>query len=671
MAINFFKIARGLFLSPQPTAPASPADGALYYDSGSNAFQFRENGSWKALGSGQGGINYITNGQADTGVAGWATYADAASAIPVDGTGGSPAITFTASGSTPLRGSASFLLSKSAANRQGQGVAYDFVIAEADLAKPLTISFEYLPTTNFEPGSTVPDLSDIVIYVYDIDNARLIQPSQFILGGGSQTPNKYSAEFQTASDSLNYRLIFHIATTNALAYDLKFDTVTVGPEPKIWGAPVTDWTRFTPTFSNLTLGSGGVAEGIYRRVGSDLEVRVSLRSGTGPSTSGPLVLNLPTGFQIDSNPGGLLPDQTGYLGGAYYSDTGGASFNTVMAVERLSNTSVSFIRTDGTSFPQSGQFNNANESIKATFTVPIIGWRSSVSLSQDTDTRVVAASIRDNGGGAIGLSDTLLPVVDTVDFDTHGAYNTTTPQYVVPVAGLYSISGAVYSQGVTGNQDLQVSLRLNGVSIRRSAMTEVVGTTGGYGPVCPFDWQVEVKAGDLLQFYGAANPAASIDTNSPARTNINIRRLSGPAAIAASETVAATARSVSGTLVPNTTDVRIQFNLVDVDTHGAITTGGSWTFRAPISGLYEVSACVAFGGTASFPEVKINVNGVNLISGIGAGSAAGISSGTATHVFRLNAGDEVHADAYHQSGSGVSLSTDGRLSFISIKRIGL
>lgn len=672
MAINFFKIARGLFLAPQTTTPASPADGDVYYDLTSNAFQFRENGSWKALGSGQGGINYITNGQADTGVAGWSSYADAAGAAPVDGTGGSPAITFTASPTSPLRGSASFVLSKPAANRQGQGVAYDFAIAEADLAKPLTISFEYFPTANFEPGSTLPDLSDIVIYIYDVDNARLIQPSQFILGGGSETPNKYSAQFQTASDSLNYRLIFHIATTNALAYDFKFDTVSLGPETKAFGAPVTDWTRFTPTFTNVNLGAGGVAEGIYRRVGSDLEVRVSLRSGTGPSTSGPLSLSLPTGFQMDASPGGLLPDQRGYLGGAIYTDTGGASFNTIMGVERLSNTTVSFRRTDGTSFPQAGQFSTANETFQTTFTVPIIGWRSTVSLSQDTDTRVVAASYLSNDGASIGPSFAATQMIlPDLGFDTHGAYNSATGVYTVPVSGIYRVSGRLASSGTTSNADLNVILRFNGADIRLAQEAEVVGTTGGYSPTVTYDWLIEAKAGDTIELIHFGNPATTVDTNTPARTVMNIQRLSGPSAIASSETVAAAGISTAAQLIPNVTEVVVNFNSTTFDTHGAITTGAGWNFRAPISGLYECSACVGFGGLVTQPQVVIRVNTVSVVGVVGAAGGDGFSSGVATHILKLNAGDEVDVTAYHASGSGVSLNSDPRLNFFSIKRIGL
>ena len=88
-------------------------------------------------------INYIANSSALVDTSGYSTYADAAGAAPVDGTGGSPSVTFTRSTTTPLRGIADFNFTKDAANRQGQGVATDITIDLADRAKVLTVTFDY------------------------------------------------------------------------------------------------------------------------------------------------------------------------------------------------------------------------------------------------------------------------------------------------------------------------------------------------------------------------------------------------------------------------------------------------------------------------------------------------------------------------------------------------
>lgn len=61
MAEGFFRIKSGLFLSPQSSAPSSPSDGSIYYNSSDNKFKFRENGSWVEIGSAAGDI--INGGQ--------------------------------------------------------------------------------------------------------------------------------------------------------------------------------------------------------------------------------------------------------------------------------------------------------------------------------------------------------------------------------------------------------------------------------------------------------------------------------------------------------------------------------------------------------------------------------------------------------------------------------
>src|SRR3989304_202447 len=78
-------------------------DGVCRYDDGSQILEF---------GKRIAPINNIANHDAETGTEGWATYADAAGASPVDGTGGAATTAWTRTTSTPLRGLGSFLLTK-------------------------------------------------------------------------------------------------------------------------------------------------------------------------------------------------------------------------------------------------------------------------------------------------------------------------------------------------------------------------------------------------------------------------------------------------------------------------------------------------------------------------------------------------------------------------------
>lgn len=143
---------------------------------------------------------------------------------PINGTGGVTAgVTFTRNTSTPLVGIASFDLGKDAANRQGQGVSTDFAINNFDKGAVLQISFDYSGSAGMVLGAS----SDVQVFMYDITNAALlpVTPKRTIAGPVS-TSKTFVGQF-IASQSAAYRLILHIATTSAVAWDLLLDSVMI------------------------------------------------------------------------------------------------------------------------------------------------------------------------------------------------------------------------------------------------------------------------------------------------------------------------------------------------------------------------------------------------------------------------------------------------------------
>jgi hypothetical protein len=232
--------------------------------------------------------NYIANGAAESNTTtGWAVYVDAAASSPTDGTGLlSPAtITWSASPGTPLRGSYSFVLTKGGTtSRRGEGVSYDFTIDEADKAKPLSVSFDY------KVFSGTYASGDMTVYLYDVTNSQVIQPSGYsILNVSGSAVQK--AEFQTNSNSTSYRLIFHIASTSAVDYQMQFDNVVVGPTVTASGSPVTDWQSFTMAItdaSNVSVKSASPAsqDAKWKRVGDSMLVSFSYAHGGTAGTAG-------------------------------------------------------------------------------------------------------------------------------------------------------------------------------------------------------------------------------------------------------------------------------------------------------------------------------------------------------------------------------------------------
>ena len=157
-----------------------------------------------------------------------------------DDFGGTANITFARSTSNPLVGIASGLMTKSAANRQGEGFYYQFTPDSYFQAKVLRIKVLKEFTANYVDG-------DMRVYVVGSNDSFVADFQLFEVTARDidASSNELITEFQTSPDALDYRLCFHIATTSALAYDLKVDNVIVGPRSEATGTIMTDWEDTT------------------------------------------------------------------------------------------------------------------------------------------------------------------------------------------------------------------------------------------------------------------------------------------------------------------------------------------------------------------------------------------------------------------------------------------
>lgn len=265
----------------------------FFYDSGDSRWK-QKSGSGSGTGSGSGGDlfkNYITNGNANS-ITGWSTYADAAGSEPVDGTGGTATgVTFSVNTSSPIDGTKDFKLSKDAADRQGKGVSYDFTTGTVTENQRFKIAYMYTASTDFTAGSN----SDVRMFLYDITNSRIIRPArkELIVGSGI-----YESVWDTSS-STSYRLIFHIATTNALAWDLQFKFVSTGVGRILTGPNVEDMIADP----NFTINNFGTITdyNIWRSIVADrlMVGHSSFTLGTPAAAIGSI--QLPSGMKIDSS----------------------------------------------------------------------------------------------------------------------------------------------------------------------------------------------------------------------------------------------------------------------------------------------------------------------------------------------------------------------------------
>jgi len=641
-----------------PTSVAVSANiGSLLLNS-SNGKLYRKNDSgsstnWSEVGSGgTAGINYITNPNAETNTTGWATYADAAGASPVDGTGGSPNVTWTRSTTTPLRGSADFNFVKDAANRQGEGVSADFTIDSADTAKVLSVSFDYEVVSG-----TYAD-GDLTIYIIADPSGTpvVIQPAGYtVLSATAGTKMKATATFQTQATGTSYRLCLHVASTSASAYTLALDNVVCGPQPVLIAPAMTDWKTYTP--ANLNLGTLTSATFVYRRVGDSVEVVGRFTSGT--VSSGDMAIGLPSG---------LVSAGTDRIPATAICGKGNYGVNTTNQIDPLVVASSSYIYFGVQSGSTNGlaNYNAASFGSGTTMSffarVPISGWSSNAISSADTDSRIIMAQVSLASNYAVGANAVVK--YDTIVKDTSAMYSTSSGLMTIPVSGFYCITTSNQENGSTAPL-----LYKNGSQLVRLAdlSANVYGSSSYTG---------YFNAGDTVGLYSSG--AVTFFGGSPSPCNFAIFRLSGPAVVQATETVAASLQlSTSTAAIANSTDTKIPFDVKIFDTHNAFSTSTN-SYTVPVTGTYHIHGAYLWKGTTSTADYRTTLNkNSSLLRAQYQPSKSGTANlahgVTFDYLEKLNAGDVIYVTCYQSTGGALAIWGNDLLNGVGslmIERIG-
>jgi hypothetical protein len=604
-----------------------------------------------------GDKNYILNGHAEVATTGWANFADAAATTPVDLTGGSPTTVIARSTSSPLRGQASFTWVKSAVNRQGEGVSYAFTIDAADKAQVLSISFDYLISSG-----TYAD-NDMGVWVYDVTNAALIQPTPYnILNTGVVA--RWTGSFQTASNSTSYRIGFYTQSTSASAYTLQVDNICVGPQYKAVGNVSTDWVAYTPTF--VGLGAPTVTQAAWRREGDSIYLRGRLVLGT--TTSSTASVSFPNGLTYDTaretnqSMYGMAFNQAASTSFSVLAGTGaGTGYIGFGSITAPAGMTVII----GTTLGSSGQ-------TVAYFAgpIPITGWSSNQVVSSDADTRVCAARayIAADQTGVNPNGSAVKILFDSTTIDTHGAWGSN--KYSVKIPGLYKVHAniRVGATNVLANEYYGVVYK-NGAA---TSYTLAVRPTAGTAFSAPADDTLSCVAGDYIEIYlfGAGNNSASTLTAAGAAINsfVQIERLSGPAQIAASESVNcryyASATSISGSLAT------VVWTTKDFDSHNAMASG---LYTVPTSGKYQVNSYIGCTGTFALNslltmEIQKNSTVMSRAKVYSGGVETQVDGGIAD-IISCIAGDILRIQVAN-SGTSPAIVSSNFENWISIARVG-
>jgi hypothetical protein len=611
--------------------------------------------------------NWVTNPHAEKNSASVTAYADTAGTDPVDAVGGSPTVSCTRSSSNPIDGLGSFLLTKDAANRQGEGCAWTVKALSTSMkAKVISVEFDYLLSSGTFVAGTASARSDVTVWLIPLDGSDTTakQLSTISLFSNSTTiTDKFSGYFQTASDTTQYRLALHVGSTSASAYTLKIDNVRFSQAKYSYGTPVTDWQSFSPTIST---GTHTINRAFWRRVGDSVEVTID--HSTSSAGSGLYSYPLPSGLAIDTSvhatttltsgasnttqPFNSIIGEAQYrVGNAVRYSLGTVVVATSSTVQILFSGQSSGVSwsANGNAFADSGTGHGSassgvgSSSTSLKYRAKISGWSSSTQVSSDSGYRDIEVVYTGNAATALTANTTNIDFSTKV-IDTHSAWNGTT--FTAPRASSCSVSASV---NTSASVSIGIEAYVNGTQYRRIHSDQAANAVKTSSALL-----IPLNANDTLTF---RSTGAATLANSALFHWVSIRCAGASQTIAAQDVVAFRARTST---TAATTSTPFIFTLVQGDTHDMYDEG-TGIVRVPFSGWYQINVNVY---TNSIYTLRLYING-SIATQFQASGTSGQGSGGAD-LRRLNAGDTIQV---RPDTNATASAANQELNFFSMFRV--
>lgn len=576
-------------------------EGTIAYGTDTGKAYLNNGSAWVPIGSGSGGgVNYITDGDAENVTTSiFIPYQDSSGTRPIDGTGGTTTgITTDVTTSSPLQGSKSFRLIKDAANRQGGGWAIPFSIDSGYRSDMNRISVQYrVSSGNFIAGSSSSE-SDVIWYLYDITNAKLLEPQSIkMLTSSNINPDTFRADFQpnyvAPGTSSNYRLVAHIQSNSALAYTLMVDNITVNPVTVNNGPTITDWRPYLASISAQTgtLTNYTVSGTEYAQIGQNLFIKGRLTFTGAPGTWSFPVISFPPGINAESN-------IQAYSGKITYTDTGTNGYGGDALP--FGTTGITLAANRGTnganiSINQAAPFAWANTDIIDWTVGPIkiSGWTSNSQISDDYQSRNLRVNAVRSGTNLTGIipnnSAVKLAFGATSVEDTYNGWDSANNRVLIRTSKDYDLSFAINLEPTNqiGAEYIIGMLFRNGIEIASTQMEQVTTGAPRYMRLRGSVTGYSLNAGDYLELYLYSTANHTSAALSASYLSLNIKANQSSNNISATPVIASSfyANSISSTagvafsgFAGKTFDT---FNMVN------LTTG---EIKIPVSGIYRITA---------------------------------------------------------------------------------
>jgi hypothetical protein len=591
----------------------------------------------------------------EQGKSNYSLYADAAGVLPVNMTGGSAHITAAINGTNPIDGIKDLIITKDAADRQGEGISFPFTIPAGMQGNVLQACFRVRTSAAYAD-------SDAIFYLYDVTNAALIAPvTQNIMAYAASTgATEQCFQFQAPINSTSLRGGIHISTVNAAAYTLTIDNFKVQKPRVVNGAVVTAFKSCTVTGTWTTNTTYTCQE---KRVGDTATYRIKVALSGAP-TSAQLKINLPAGEVIDTAKLTNLAAEQETLGSNCIIYAGYSHCKVMYST--ANDVYLTVDKTDGTyntidTVTQAVPRTFANgDLIDMEFSVPIVGWNATAVLGQDASTQVIEAIYEDRSGSTWNVNS--IVQFDTKIKDDMGIVTTGAGWKVTaPVTGIYHVKlSSGFAGNLTAGQKTQARIYKSAVGDAVLATNLAQASINAYFPMYG-EVDIPLNQGEYIDIRNTGTANTSQD-NSAGYSRLQITRAPGPASFVVPEKVIEIFTSNNGS--QSCADGQtIEFEDVEKSTHGAYnTTTGEFT--APWSGLVKTTAVVTGNSTAQTATNVFNLllkkNGSNISSGtnyvIQANHTYVVKSVASTEVYLLKG--EVLKYTINSSAASTTLNGD-------------
>lgn len=588
----------------------------------------------------------------------------------------------------------SLVFTKSSGNQQGRAVETIFALPLDYRAKVLKLSASYINTstnaTDFVAGSNTTD-SDMIFYTaFSTDGGStytVAEPSSIkLLSNSKDNSDPFTGSYQTPYNATHLKFIAYVATTSTTAWSIKA-VCSVSPSNYVYGTPITDWVSYTPT-GNWSTGTATYT-GRWRKVGDSIEVQAVV-SLSGAPTAADFTVNIPAGLTIDVS---KIPSASVsmVLGSAEILDSGVRVY--AGTVVYAGTTSVYVNHTEA---GNSGLVNATNpttfgaaDTVSLNFKVPILGWSSSVQVSDGYDGRVVATKMYPSANLTVAPNNGTAKLnLNAFSTDKAGFANTTLNRIDIKVSGTFNIKGTLELAGtnVLANTQYRLYINKNGAGWRFGGIYYAPSNGAGLSLIADFP-EEDLIAGDYLEAYIHSNGNHSVNQltvvgGSNTVTSMSIEKLAGNPVISATEVVAFSGRHTAGQSIPRIISTSVNLNsVVTVDTHGAYRSGsgynsttGVWTV-APAwvcssPGVYGASFNADYASAAISAGAEYNITIVQYRNGSAINAPtiydfpkAAITTiqtiPTLSYIFDMQAGDEIRFQVYHNESANRSLYTNG------------